>query len=158
MTTLTNSQLSSLVITALERTAFVLADAIDADDAEQFEPLTHAAVITYSGPSTGRLVLHAGEGFMRGLAASLLGIEPEDIDLEREGTEALRELANIVGGCITHELGGVHSTFSLGLPELTPIGESPRADDQSTVCYLDAEDELLSVAWIPDAGANARAA
>ncbi|MFI4896652.1 MAG: chemotaxis protein CheX [Phycisphaerales bacterium JB059] len=107
--------LERITIDALERTAFVLVDPCAPD--ATISP-SHFARVRFSGPANGMVVVGASSGFLRELASSLLGICPEDIEVETEGLDALRELANILGGSVLHDLGGQQSEFSLGLPSL----------------------------------------
>ena len=74
------------------------------------------------------------------IALSILGADASDVsDLQSE--EALRELANIVGGSVITALGGSDCRFSLGLPQL---GRA-EAVGEDTACILDAEGARLEV-------------
>jgi len=89
--------LARLVVDALERTAFVLAD--PCDEPESLPPADTFAQIDFSGPTTGCVELLASRDFAKNLAASILGTDAAAItDIQSE--EALRELANIVGGSV----------------------------------------------------------
>ena len=158
MTMLTSQKISDFVIEALERTAFVLAEAIDAGQATSLPAPTNFARISYIGPSCGYVYLAASEGFIRELAASILGVEPEDIDPSNEGEDAITELANIVGGSVTLELGGEKCEYSLRLPELIEASELPKTDNNTQVCYVESEGELLKVIWQPNDSAASAAA
>lgn len=137
-TDLTPNTLARLVVDALERTAFVLAD--PCDDPEQLPPADTFARIEFRGPTDGCVELLASRSFARNLAASILGADASDVsDLQSE--EALRELANIVGGSVITALGGSDCRFSLGLPQL---GRAEAAGD-NTACILDAEGARLEV-------------
>ena len=136
--TLDPNALTRLVVDALERTAFVLAD--PSDDPDALPAADTFAQIDFHGPTSGQVELRASRAFARNLAASILGSDASDIsDLQSE--EALRELANIVGGSGITALGGSDCRFSLGLPRLgraTPTGTE-------TACVLDAEGQRLEV-------------
>jgi CheY-specific phosphatase CheX len=150
MNTLTPDRLAELTVVALERTAFMMADPI-AVDAVAMAATSRNATIRYSGPGSGALTLRTTDGFLRGLASSLLGVEPEAIELESCGQDAIKELTNIVGGSVVMELGGSDCTYSLGLPELlAPTPAAPRAASARSCC-LDCEGQLLFVIWTPDA-------
>lgn len=155
MNQLTADRLSELTTCALERTAFVLAEQADDQSASAMNPVTHVAKIKYSGPSSGEVFIGASEGFLRELASSLLGVEPEEIDPQSHGQDALQELANIIGGSIILELGGEDCRFSLGLPELTSVDAVPAA---GCACVLDSEGERLDVRWCADVAPAAQAA
>lgn len=135
---LDQTTLARLVVDALERTAFVLAD--PCDEPESLPPADTFAQIDFSGPTTGCVELLASRDFAKNLAASILGSDPSAItDIQSE--EALRELANIVGGSVITALGGSECRFSLGLPRLGRA--KPTGDD--TMCVLDAEGQRLEV-------------
>ncbi len=130
--------LARITIDALERTAFVLAD--PADDPAGLPDAATIASIDYTGPCNGGIDLVASAGFGRNLAASLLGCDASQVS-EAMAAEAVRELANIIGGSIILELGGTDCTYSLGLPRTMP---SPRSAWAGS-CVLNAEGERLEV-------------
>jgi CheY-specific phosphatase CheX len=136
--TLSAETLARLVTEALERTAFVLADPCETP--EQLPNADTFAQIDFHGPESGAVDLRASRAFARNLAASLLGVEATDIT-DAQAEEALRELANIVGGSVITALGGDDCRFSLGLPSLGNHAFDPNA----THCILDAEGERLEV-------------
>lgn len=138
MTEFNTNALERVTIEALERTAFVLVDPCDPEDTA---PPTHFAQIRFTGPRDGSITVSASEGFLRELASSLLGIESDEIEIETEGLDAIRELANILGGSVLNDIGGQDSEFSLGLPELVD-GDS---GEPGLVCCFDCEGESLSV-------------
>jgi CheY-specific phosphatase CheX len=141
-TLLDQHALARLVIDALERTAFVLADPCPAPDA--LPTADTFAQIDFHGPDSGCVELHASRAFARNLAASILGANAAEItDLQCE--EALRELANIVGGSVITALGGSDCRFSLGLPRLGRSTHAAGAAELDTACILDAEGERLEV-------------
>ena len=150
MSQLNADRLANLAIQTLERTAFVLAEAVSAEEAANMPQPGGYSRIAYTGPSCGEVFLAASEGFIRELASSILGVEPDEIDPETQGRDALRELANIVGGSVTRELGGEVCRLSLGLPELADSSDLPSVADQGQQCFLESEGELLKVMWIPD--------
>lgn len=149
MSQLTSQRIAELVIEALERTAFVLAESVDAGRAAQLPAATCFSRIYYTGPDQGQLFLAASEGFVRELASSLLGVEPEDVDPVVEGEDAIKELANIVGGSTILELSGVDCHYSLKLPELVEAPEMPEPGDRGAACFVESEGELLQVVWCP---------
>ena len=147
MIMLTSQKISDFVIEALERTAFVLAEAIDSDQATSLPQPSKFSRISYIGPTGGFVYLAASEGFVCELAASILGVEHEDVDPSNEGEDAITELTNIVGGSVILELGGEKCEYSLRLPELIEASELPKTDNNTQVCYVESEGELLKVIW-----------
>lgn len=150
MTLLTSQQIAEFVIEALERTAFVLAETIDAGEASSLPAPTKFSRIAYTGPSSGNVFLAASEGFICELASSILGVEPEDVDPSIEGEDAITELANIVGGSVILKLGGEKCEYSLRLPELIEAANLPESNNYTQVCFVESEGELLKVIWQPD--------
>lgn len=158
MNTLTSQNIAGFVIEALERTAFVLAEIIDAGQATSLPAPTKFSRISYFGPSHGYIYLAASEGFICELAASILGVEPEEVNPSNEGEDAIKELANIVGGSAIMELGGEKCEYSLRLPELVEASDLPNSDNNTQTCFVESEGELLKVIWQPtDSAASAAA-
>lgn len=148
MKTLTPDRLAELTIKALERTAFMMADPVAFDPAA-FAAANRSAGVRYGGPESGIVTLHTTDDFLRGLAANLLGVEPESIDLASYGEDAIKELSNIVGGSVILELGGLECAYTLGLPQLLPPVEA--SAEPSRTCCLDCEGNLLFITWEPGA-------
>ena len=147
MTNVTNQRIGELVVDALERTAFVLVDILDESEAAELPAPTKFVKIAFSGAANGHVVLAATPGFTVELASSILGVEAEEVDPDKEGVDALSELANIVGGSIILELGGENQYIKYGLP--TPINsEAAKSVLQNSItCYLECDGDLLSVSW-----------
>jgi chemotaxis protein CheY-P-specific phosphatase CheC len=139
--------LTRLVTTALERTAFVMAEPCEDDAATPPSLAGNACIATrinFSGAATGECALVASEGFVRELTAGFLGVEPEEIDLAVQGQDAMNELSNIVAGQVIRELGNATSRIFLGLPTQTQpqllSGATPTVS-----CVLDSMGEHLRV-------------
>ncbi|MFT3684236.1 MAG: chemotaxis protein CheX [Phycisphaerales bacterium] len=150
MTEVTGTRLAEMTIEMLERTAMLLAEPSAA--ISQRDPLSHVARITFRGPTRGVLHLAASEGFVRELAAGLLGVEPADVDVRSHGNDALREMANIVAGSVILALSGAECEYSLGLPEL--IGELPSQANAggASECTVATECGQLRVSLVQEAG------
>ncbi|TVQ51740.1 MAG: chemotaxis protein CheX [Phycisphaerales bacterium] len=158
MSQLTSERLMELTILALERTAFVMADPAESSAEDAVAATSHVAKINYAGPEGGSVVLCASDGFLREFASSLLGVEPEEVNPKCEGADALKELANIVGGSVILELGGDNCPYSLGLPSLVETSVIPPIDhgsNQQIACVIEAELEPLCIIWQKDAVAQA---
>jgi CheY-specific phosphatase CheX len=134
--------LTRLVTTALERTAFVMAEPSD-----QLEPLDRGCIATrinFSGAAHGECTLSATEGFVRELTAGFLGCEPDEVDVAIQGQDAMNELTNIVAGMVIRELGNATNRIFLGLP--THAQPTPAANRGPAVCCtLDSMGERLHV-------------
>lgn len=158
MNTLTSDCLADLTIVALERTAFLLADPAEVDD-EALQATTRSASVRYGGPENGLVLLRTSDQFLLDLASSLLGVEPEEIDLATCGEDAIKELTNIVGGSVINELGGGECTYSIGLPQVVSgTDRLPSAGATSATCCVECDGNLLFVTWIPEAASASKAA
>ena len=154
MSNITPDRLEELVTEALERTCFMVSDPSDeASAAGQGYEFSHCARIAYSGPAAGHVFVVASDGFIEELASSLLGCEPEEINLDVEGRDAIKELANIMGGSVILELGGDNCEYSLGLPEEA----DPAPFSTGAQCFIESTFGVLRVYWAP-AAASAQAA
>jgi two-component system chemotaxis response regulator CheY len=106
------ARLDEVVLQALERMAFILADRCEA-------PVDEGALrrrIGFAGPDVeGELVIAASEGLAREAAAGMTGMEDAQFD-EESLCKVLDELANIIGGEVIVLLGGRERPFKLGLP------------------------------------------
>lgn len=152
---ITSQILQDATITALERTAMVFAE--PADQTHQHAPPTRFAQIRYSGPSTGSLTLGANDDFVREVASSLLGVDPSEVSVEKDGVEALKEMANILGGSVILAMSGETCKFSLGLPQLVQESTASLASPPpaSAGCTVVAEGCILKVLWTQDRPAKA---
>jgi hypothetical protein len=148
MKTIDGATLADMTINMLERTAMVLAE--PAPEGIEQPPATRFARISYRGPSRGTLLLGATDGFLRELAASLLGVETAEVNIDAHGSDALKEMANIVGGSMILALSGDVCEYSLGLPELVKAGQAPWPDGDGAAraeCIVVAEGGPLRVVW-----------
>lgn len=150
--------LGQLATEALERTAFMVAEPADEDFLDELPSCDWYSSIEYTGPESGTVYLAGSTGFLVELAASLLGVDSEDVQTEREGLDALREMTNIVGGSVVTVLGGTHCKLSLGLPSVIDNSTIPTKAANKEHCILDAEGERLDVFWIPNTASAAKAA
>ena len=157
MNTLSSDRIGELVIEALERTAFVLAETVAPDELESgFQP-RHFARVTFTGAAEGAVVLAADDAFVLELASSFLGVEPDDVDINVEGRDALNELANIVGGSVILEYDGAVRQYNYGLPEAITKDQLPPEADDAVSCGVSSESGVLTVFWLPRADARAAA-
>jgi CheY-specific phosphatase CheX len=146
--------LTEITISALERTAMVLAE--PAAEGQETPAPTRFASIAYRGPSEGTIVLSATEGFLQELAASLLGVEAGEVNIESHGNDALKEMANIVGGSVILAMSGDTCEYSLGLPALVKSADAPSGGGAPPVeCTLVADGGVLSVRWCEERSAKA---
>jgi CheY-specific phosphatase CheX len=151
MSELSIEQLNEAAATALERSAFVFAEPAAAGDLAVLpKAASHARILT-TGSVAGELHLSASEGFLRELAASLLGVEPGEVDPVLQGADALREMANMIAGSIGLRCDSEARAFSLGLPELEGASAFADALGAGLSTTLVTNGEPLRVVWVPGA-------
>jgi len=147
--------LTSNVVRALDRMAFVLAERSKKDPAVVLRrivdegPVAAARIGIALDGVQNELLLAGSPGFLTELSASLLGVEPTEVDVEHEGRYALLELANVVGGELVLLLGGRDRPLRLGLPEGATATDVSRAlaaaaaDGHAFASAVDTEDGHL---------------
>jgi chemotaxis protein CheY-P-specific phosphatase CheC len=142
---LSRTTLLNLAIAALEKTAFVMAEPVEDDDASSGPPPAFATSIRFTGSVAGECVLTASEGFVRELAAGLLSTDPGEVDLDACGQDALNEFGNIIGGSIIRSLGADHHRIMLGLPAAADVAARPAPHRDAVCCTLDSCGERFSI-------------
>jgi len=147
-----NKSLQNLIMGALERIAFLVVEPTDPNVTNDLPPAYASAKIDFDGFAMGTVVVSASEGFLLEMASGILGVEPEDISVEVEGLDALREITNILGGEVLRALGGDDNPSKLSLPEV--INSAPSTWPTAS-CLMDAMGELLYVSWYSKAAKKA---
>lgn len=156
MNTITAEILTNATISVLERTAMVLAE--PAETAADHPKATRFARIIYSGPRRGTLILGATDGFLREVAASLLGVEAAEVSVDVQGTDALKEMANILGGSVILAMSGDVCEYSLGLPEIVSHHQMPEGEADAAAsagCTVVADGGVLRILWTQEPVARA---
>lgn len=151
MTTITRHGFMATVQTALERMAFVFAESVDQAAGEVLAQATfHATIDVTSDERSAWLTVSATNGFVREVAASMMGVEAEEIDVDEHGGPTVCELANIFGGELVMQLGGENEPLRLGLPRQLGDDEVGARVDQIgsgsegwTLCLRSEEGMLL---------------
>ena len=77
------------------------------------------ASVCFGGDATGIVNIQVGEEFSRIMAASMLGMEPEEIEGLEEIVDLLGELSNIVGGSLKSALTDAGLACALSTPSFT---------------------------------------
>ena len=155
MNTITNTQITDIVIDIFERTCFLIADEIEDDDIAHFQSqITWSSKIEYNGTHKGAIFVDASDGFLQELASCMLGVTTDEVDLEEDGVQACREITNIIAGSIILSIGGDHDEYKLGLPEKGTITRTGIAAE----CYLAASCGVVHVHWHPQVDEIVKAA
>lgn len=107
--------------------------------------------ITFEGPEPGALELGAPLSFARALAANLLGLEPDDPELDSSAIGALLELSNITAGLLVEHAWG-STGCRLGIP--APV-EPPTPFPEPALSFLVDDEYGLVVAITGPSGGGA---
>ena len=115
MKTLSRHWIEETAVQALER--FALLNVWPAETEVETACAHHVQVHFAGDGESGRLVLSANDGFVTDLAGGLLGVETGQVNVVRDGEDALGELGNTLAGRVVELLGGVDRPICLSLPE-----------------------------------------
>ncbi len=127
--TLTAPLVAELLENLLERFSLRTSTPAELVDTIFHDRLAH---VSYAGSRTaGEVYVSATDGFLSELAGGLLGRGPEQVDAERQGLEALRELSSQLVDEMVRILGNATSPFDVGDPET--LGAHPPAEGPRTV-------------------------
>lgn len=124
MTTITKDDFQTKLQNALERMAFVFLDVAEESPGEVLaQAAFHAAIDVSNDERSVWLTVSATGGLVREVAANMMGLESDQIDVDEHGEATVCELANIFGGELVMSLGGDETPLRLGLPQ-------PQSDSQ----------------------------
>ncbi len=154
MTKLDGDQVSLALVRILERLAFVLAEPWHSFPDDLIENSFGHAQISFAaddGTTGVDLILSGNTGFLTELAASILGLENDEVDDCTRG-DALLELANVIGGEIVMMLGGESIAYTLSLPKTVDTdkavsGPSWGGDVDLDACAIQSEEGYMHVAF-----------
>ncbi|MCA8966453.1 MAG: hypothetical protein H6838_05790 [Planctomycetes bacterium] len=131
MTTITKDCFQETLQNALERMAFVFVETAEESPGEVLAQATfHATIDVSSDERSAWLTVSATNGFVREVAASMMGLETDEIDVDEHGEPTVCELANIFGGELVMSLGGDENPLRLGLPRVLNDAEVGARIDQ----------------------------
>jgi CheY-specific phosphatase CheX len=125
----------------LEDASFVFTDELDESvrpDAASWDAA--GVALTFSGDRSGVFRIWTDPPFASLLAANMLGIDTGGPAAKDKGTDALKEMVNIITGNALTEIFGDKAVFSLGIPVLAD--EKLKAADcgRDDAIWLSAED------------------
>lgn len=157
MTGIRSDEFLGTAANALERMAFVITEPSAASAGEVLAEAGFAARVEIRGDDrSGWLVVVATAGFVREVAAGMLGLEADEVDVDDHGDATVAELANVLGGEMIMLAGGGDAPFRLGLPAPVDDERTGQLVDQALaggfVCVLAAESGKLLLAGSLDAG------
>lgn len=130
-------ELFQSVQSALERMCFVFAELLEDDSPEGLDK--HVALQLEAEGEVAKIFLSSDDDFLIELASSILGSEPDEVDPETDGIEALKEIINVCGGELNRLLGGEDRRIATGLPmaivEVPDIADMEATFDSMGSCF-----------------------
>ena len=111
-------QIVEVITRILEETAYVFTDTLSRDTMPNPEEWNASGVVLqFFGQVSGEMRMWASNGFLRCVAANMLGIGEDDPVAEEKGLDALKETLNIIVGNYLTTVYGEQPIFDLGLPK-----------------------------------------
>lgn len=117
MNSVTADSFTGLVALALERMAFVVIEPSSESAAEVLVRSVAHAGIDVTGDESYRLTVSVTPGLVKEVAAGMMGIDADEVDVDDHARATAAELANIFGGELIMLLTGGDAQLSLGLPK-----------------------------------------
>lgn len=149
MNAVTADSFAGLVGMALERMAFVVTEPMADSAAEVLVKAVAHAVIELDGSGHHVVAVSATAGMIREVAAGMMGMDSEEIDVDDHGRATVGELANILGGELVMLLTNGDEAMTLGLPRDATDEEAgdllDRANARGFCCVLGNEAGSLLV-------------
>ncbi len=106
----------------VEQMAFMFVEAIEeGDEAVPAPSECLIAHLKFGGEFSGKLSIAVPTEMCAELAANMLGEEADDPDAIAKGTDALKELLNVLCGNLLTAFAGEDPVFDLGVPESLPF-------------------------------------
>jgi len=130
----------------LEKLAYLFAEPISRNRVPSAQGPCIQVTIEFKGPLEGVLSMAVPETICEELAASILGLEPEDPLSRQHACDALKEVLNVTCGHLLTSIEGREPVFHVSPPELSElddIGWSTYLVDPSTTGFLVEEQPVL---------------
>ncbi len=133
MNSVTADSFTGLVVMALERMAFVITERATDTPSEVLVDCAAHAVIELRGPQGYAVSVSATPGMVREVASGMMGMEPDDIDVDDHARATVDELANVLAGELVMLLTSGDAEMSLSLPREGLDDEVGRMLDKAAV-------------------------
>lgn len=106
-----------VAVRILEDAAFLFVDRMPDGNKPDRDWPPAGAELRWAGPSRGLMRVWMDPDFLKVLAANMLGIEEDDEAAAKAGSDAMREVLNMVVGNSLTEAWGPGPVFHLEIPE-----------------------------------------
>lgn len=104
-----------------ENLAFMFVETPEGEEFETLETDFVKAHMCFTGPFRGTLSIAVPRAMCPEIAASVLGLDPDDELVTRQPCDALKELLNVTCGNVLTAIAGEEPVFDLTVPELTEL-------------------------------------
>lgn len=104
------------------------------------------AQISFTGDVAGTLSLAVPGSCVPGIAANILGLEPEEMEADAMAMDSLGEMLNVICGHVIMAIAGKRADFRLGSPRVvaaTPGFLAARVDDPDWLGFMIEENTVL---------------
>ncbi len=131
----------------LEKQAFLFTEPEEPEIFPDPDTEYFCAEMSFSGHTTGELILVVPQKIAIELAANILGEDIDDPDLPTKSLDALKELLNVACGHILSTYAGEQVVFSLSIPKVTfwnPLTGNELLNDPDTL-RLSIDDQGLLI-------------
>jgi len=112
-------RIEAAVIEVFDTMVSMDVESTDPVSAASLDGLRNTASVCFGGDATGIVNIQVGDEFSRIMAASMLGMVPEEIEGQEEIVDLLGELSNIIGGSLKSALTDAGLACALATPSFT---------------------------------------
>src|SRR5579864_5294322 len=98
--------------------AFLFGDPVPAGELPPLAGEGYLACLPFHGGAEGRVSFGVSEGLALEIAANTLGIEPSEPEASRRASDAIKEVASVMGGRLAGVIGRPSEPVDLAPPEL----------------------------------------
>jgi CheY-specific phosphatase CheX len=133
-----------VIARVVEEASFVFTDELGPElkgAAEMWD--AQGVSLSFTGEQSGCFRIWADRAFARLLAANMLGLDMSAGPEQEIGTDALREMTNIIVGNSLTEIFGDRAVFNLGIPEQALDSLKIPDYERTDGIWLQAEDYTL---------------
>ena len=108
--------------------------------------------VGFAGKVMGSINLHVGNQFAEIITASMLGMEPEEIESDEDIYDVIGELSNMIGGDLKSRLCDAGLECQLSIPSTTSGSnfkiESKGWIKQERIAFISGEEKALAEVFI----------
>ena len=122
--------LFDVVEDTLEKLVFMFVSLEDGRDDTEYDSVV-AAIVSFTGPFSGTVVLLISTQLLPELSANMLGVDEDETTPDQQN-DAVKETINVICGNLLPAIGGKQAVFDVGMPEVIAEAESIRKVIENT--------------------------